>query len=149
MKMSKNETGMTLIELLVVIVILGIIAGIAIISFSTIIQKSKDNAFVANAYTLKEAAEKYYLSSGSFTDESALPLEIPFEVILTSGFIEVFKDPDTSEMMPVSGNGTFVEINNQAGALNYYICYQGDERQLCDEDGKGILFQDLNISLIR
>ncbi|MEI2664584.1 pilus assembly FimT family protein [Rossellomorea sp. LJF3] len=56
-KMLKNERGLTLIELLAVIVILGIIAAIAVPSIGGIINKSKDDAKVAEAIQLINSAK--------------------------------------------------------------------------------------------
>ncbi|MCA1063575.1 type II secretion system protein [Rossellomorea sp. AcN35-11] len=59
-KMLKNERGLTLVELLAVIVILGIIAAIAVPSIGGIISKSKEDAKVAEALQIIDAAKLAY-----------------------------------------------------------------------------------------
>lgn len=142
-----NERGMTLIELLVVITILGIISTIAVIGFSTIMQKSKDNAFLANAYSLKAAAEKYYYSSGLISEE-IFAQEISYNELITNGFLEPFHDPDNNEMMPEDGNNTFIHIEKVAnGTVTYSICYIGNVREICD-GSNGISFDQLGLDKI-
>ncbi|RFU69351.1 prepilin-type N-terminal cleavage/methylation domain-containing protein [Peribacillus saganii] len=58
-KRINNQLGLTLIELLAVIVILGIIAGIAVPSIGSIIQKSKEDAVKADALQTLLAARLY------------------------------------------------------------------------------------------
>lgn len=63
----KEEKGLTLIELLAVIVILGIIAAIAIPTISGIIDKSKNDAKVAEALQILDAARLAYTDDNSKT----------------------------------------------------------------------------------
>jgi type IV pilus assembly protein PilA len=60
----KNERGLTLIELLAVIVILGIIAAIAIPSIGGLINKSRDDAKIAEGIQIINAA-KLYISANT------------------------------------------------------------------------------------
>ncbi|WP_336989548.1 prepilin-type N-terminal cleavage/methylation domain-containing protein [Bacillus infantis] len=55
----KNEKGLTLIELLAVIVILGIIAAIAIPSIGGLINKTKNDAKVAEAVQIISASKTF------------------------------------------------------------------------------------------
>lgn len=64
----KNKQGVTLIELLVVVMILGIIAAVAVPTFSN----NKANAVNAtnqqNIVIIKDALERYKLDKGSYPD---------------------------------------------------------------------------------
>lgn len=57
--MIKNNKGVTLIELLIVIVVMGIIAAFAIPAVGTIIENTNQDAVVADAIAVENAAKLY------------------------------------------------------------------------------------------
>ena len=66
---SRFNQGYTLIELLVVIMIIGILSGIALPSFSALLNKSKSVEAQTNLSYLVKSQEIYYKESGeTFTD---------------------------------------------------------------------------------
>lgn len=62
-KRLKDQHGLTLVELLAVIVILGIVAAIAVPSVGGIINKSKEDAKVAEALQIINAAKMAHTSN--------------------------------------------------------------------------------------
>ncbi|NOU79208.1 prepilin-type N-terminal cleavage/methylation domain-containing protein [Paenibacillus sp. LMG 31459] len=73
-KAVKEEKGFTLIELLAVIVIIGIISIIAVPLIGNIIKDSRDNADVATARQVYDAARLYIVGekNGAFTDTTVV-----------------------------------------------------------------------------
>lgn len=61
-----KKYGFTLIELLIVIAIIGIMAGIAIVSLSNSRVSSRDTKRVADVTTLVKALEMYFLNNNSY-----------------------------------------------------------------------------------
>ncbi len=62
MQKNKKRKGFTLIELVIVIVILGILAGVAALSFTDVTQSSKDGVAKANLRAMKSAVTVYQSS---------------------------------------------------------------------------------------
>ena len=72
MKRKSNlDSGFTLIELLVVIIIIGILAGIAVIGVSGAQNAAVKKACVANATQITKGIRAYYASNGSFPTMSS------------------------------------------------------------------------------
>jgi len=61
--------GFTLVELLIVIAIIGILAAVAVPSFSKITESAKKKACEANIKTLEGVAVLYRLDTGSYPED--------------------------------------------------------------------------------
>ncbi|WP_187442633.1 prepilin-type N-terminal cleavage/methylation domain-containing protein [Rossellomorea vietnamensis] len=143
--MKLNQKGLTLVELLAVIVIMGIIGMIAVLAIGQIIEKSKHQAFVANAHTLKDAATLYAKESLLHDNELT---EISYKTLYENNMIEKIRDPFTKNLLDPEDNGTFVVVNKESIVS---ICFIGETKKLCGKDGENftpVLMKDLNESLI-
>ena len=101
-KIFKNEKGLTLVELLAVIVILGIIAGIAVPSVMSIIQKSKVNAVRADALQVISAAKTYAAANTDATTITEFDLA---DYIIKSKLNTSSSATDADYTVTVSDNG--------------------------------------------
>ena len=89
----KNRKGFTLVELLGAITVLGILSSVAIISVSSIINKTRKQYYVSLRHTLEEAGRSY------FNDHRILlPVEIDdsayvtAEKLIDTKYLKEFKD---------------------------------------------------------
>ncbi|MGX1899975.1 type II secretion system protein [Thermolongibacillus altinsuensis] len=105
-RIIKNEKGLTLIELLAVIVILGIIAAIAIPSIGGIINKSKDDAKIAEGIQIINAA-KLYMTANSFTPDANSTVETLTNTQL-GDYLDSVDDTDYQVEVSQGTNGKYV-----------------------------------------
>lgn len=97
-KRLKDQKGLTLIELLAVIVILGIIAAIAVPSIGGLINKTKEDAKVAEAVQIINAAKLYITTNPSEKTLKHSDLESYLEKVKDTTYsVEVKKDVDTGK----------------------------------------------------
>ncbi|WP_435170851.1 type II secretion system protein [Paenibacillus glycanilyticus] len=88
-RLKKEEKGFTLIELLAVIVILAVIAVIAVPLIGKIIDNTKQDADVATAQQLYDAARLYVTGEldGDFNGSSNNGLDVTFQNLVSAGYI--------------------------------------------------------------
>lgn len=74
-QIMKDEEGLTLVELLAVVVIMAIIAGIAAVSISKVIQRTREDAQVSNVQQMMASANLYDIQeeNGLGVDEGGNP----------------------------------------------------------------------------
>ncbi|UQZ37462.1 prepilin-type cleavage/methylation domain-containing protein [Paenibacillus sp. PK3_47] len=110
---EEGQKGFTLIELLAVIVILGIIAVIAIPLIGNIINNSKDNADVATARQVYDAARLYVIGEedGDFNAAGGVTIDEMQE----AGYLD---DPITLPSTKAEITGGTVNFNDQGQLAN-------------------------------
>ena len=117
-RLLKNERGLTLIELLAVIVILGIIAAIAIPAIGGLINKSKDDAKIAEGIQIVNAA-KLYMTANT---PSAFPATLTQEEL--DPYLDNVKDDDYE-----------VVVNNDGDNGKYsYVLKNHDANSVLDDE---------------
>ncbi|ERM91667.1 N-terminal cleavage protein [Caldanaerobacter subterraneus subsp. yonseiensis KB-1] len=107
--LNKDERGFTLIELIVVIAILGILAAIAVPRVTTSLKTAKENADIANAQIIGQAAERYYIEKGETTNN--------IQDLVNAGYLNrVPKDQYNKEFtleMTTDGKATVKDSNGK------------------------------------
>ena len=66
----RSKHGFTLIELLVVIAIIGLLATLAVVSFSNAREKARDTKRIADLRQMSKAIELYNLANGQYPEPS-------------------------------------------------------------------------------
>ncbi|WP_421380191.1 type II secretion system protein [Bacillus salacetis] len=143
--MKLNQKGLTLVELLAVVVIMGIIGMIAVLAIGQIIEKSKHQAFVANAHTLKDAATLYVKESLLHDKEPTL---VTYKTLYENNMIEKIQDPFTKKLLDPESNESYVVVNKESIES---ICFIGETKKLCGKDGDAyipVLIKDLKESAV-
>ncbi len=127
-KKQSNEIGATLIELLAVIVILGIIASVAVLVIGDVIQTARKQAFVSNAYIMRNASTVFYKNK-EFNKEPLIN-PVTYNELVTSGFLDVIIDPDTGDEWGLDQSESYVVFKDGKAVS---ICLIGMKRKLCGE----------------
>lgn len=145
----KHQKGLTLVELLAVIAILGILAAISILAVGAIIEKSKQQAFVANAVAMKEAASLHKRAS-EVAFNPQVQAKLTYGDLVTDGYLHVLQDPFTGKAWDITDDQeqSFVEIKLENSELHYDVCLYGETKKLCGADDKGIASNELSIDKI-
>ncbi|PSL43979.1 type IV pilus assembly protein PilA [Salsuginibacillus halophilus] len=130
-RLLKDSRGLTLIELLAVVVILGIIAAIAVPAIANIIGDTEEDAHVANAEQMINAARTAYAAGEDFDAEDD---GYTLDELVSAGYIEQTpSNPFGSE--EDYNDDSFVRVDPEAGEdENRYEVTLNDP----EDDGKHI-----------
>ncbi len=123
-QIMKDEEGLTLVELLAVVVIMAIIAGIAAVSISKVIQRSREDAQVSNVQQMFASANLYDIQEEEGLKDTTTLSKLKTEGTIksinfvqgadqeaknaTAGKIIFSKDKKTGEIKAVIPTGSLV-----------------------------------------
>ena len=65
-KQNKNQAGFTIVELLIVVIVIGILAGLIITTFTDFKQKDRNKERQKDVKTLQVGIEGYYAQNGKY-----------------------------------------------------------------------------------
>jgi len=145
----RNRLGFTLIELLVVIVIIGLLAGIGIASFSGSIDRAKIAELQSHVDEISLAAKRYFLDTGSWPPNYRLTNTLnPFTTNPSvSGWSGPYIDP-WSAAHPWEGHiGWAVYDADGDGDTDTAIVLDDDRPGTTSTDNGGIIPLDTMIAI--
>ena len=152
--MVKSNKGFSLIELLAVIIIIGIVALIAIPSVSEYIQKASDTSYESYERSMMDAAKSKIIecetnpdahcnlrlpykvykecstSNPDLCETAAYRVPIYLNTLINDGFIELMKDPESTDDCSASTSYVLVKLSKKDTAeYEYEACLEcGDYR---------------------
>ena len=124
-----NKKGFTLVELLATLVILGIVAGITVISLSSIFGSTKDKTEDVFVETLKDSLEMYLDSRDAkrllFSEDSVCEINKSFAKVKVYKAEVTFDDIINSEYKPLTYSDLVNPANeevscNSSSSVNIY-----------------------------
>lgn len=120
-----NKKGFSLVELLSVIVIIALVGGIAMISYSSYINKSRERIYKTYEDTMKSTVEMYLIDNMNLLPEIGNSSKIMLSTLLSQNEIEQIKNPiDSTDLCQEK---SYVEITRSEDTtnnlnLNYKVC---------------------------
>jgi type IV fimbrial biogenesis protein FimU len=119
--MPKRCRGFTLIELLVTLTLVGILAAIAVPSFTTAIQNTKADTEVSDFQRFLNYARQQAINSGTViritptVAGSAWSTQLSIVDPATTTTLRVLSAMDTGSVLTVNGNPSAIDFNNLGG----------------------------------
>lgn len=126
--MKRLKNGFTLIELIVVIAVIGILATISVLTYSSIRAHARDSQRSSNVTILSESLEKYYDQNGEYPGCSAMtkPVSTVTSTTLPNTTPDVFTAPSAPD-----GTNSISCNSLTSGSGPDSFAYVGDGSQTC------------------
>lgn len=150
--MKRSEGGYTLVEAMTVVLVIGILASIAIVSFVGVTAQARDSARATRASAIALRLEHYYKYGGI----SSRGREYPSGDTLLANLSSILEDTSIAEDPAHSGvaikKGCVDSGAAPASGDNryYFYCAQTDKKQDCDTvvDANNTSYRDPCVSFV-
>jgi type IV pilus assembly protein PilE len=126
--MQQHKPGFTIVEVLVTIAIIGILAGIAFVSYGTLQQDSRNSLRASRLTIVAEALEKYYNKSGEYPGCTAMTQD--GTTVTTTTLTGMDKTALLTPLAPVGTTNSIGCTALSAGSSDIYA-YVGDGTATC------------------
>ena len=122
--MKLNTKGFTLVELLAVVTILGIISGIATISYNKYQQKVIMDSYKTMESSAYSAAQNYIQQQGVVVPSDGSEIVITINTLVNSGLLSKLQDPKAKGSFCHSGSSVKVKKQQSAGTKLEVYTYE-------------------------
>jgi prepilin-type N-terminal cleavage/methylation domain-containing protein len=134
MRRANEEGGLTLIEMLVVIAIVGILAAIAIATFTNQRTKATDAKAKSNLTTAQRAMEAYFVDKGTYEGSNTSPPPDPNSLLTIE---PTLIDPPVPTIT-ARGERTYrMEVASTSGIFEVRRLANGETDRTCAPEGVG------------
>ena len=121
---AQKQKGFTIVEMIVVVVIIGILAAITIVSYTSVQQKSRDATRTSDITEVQKALEKYRAANGMYpsvgADNTPYALTTLSTALVTPGYLD---------KIPTTPGGAAYEYVRGAPSTDSYGIRMGYEKQ--------------------
>jgi type II secretion system protein G len=133
MNINKKQQGFTIVELLIVIVVIGILAGLVITTFTGIQQKARNTERQTDIKAMHGQVEAYYAQNGKYPTLANMNTNA-WRVANMKGLDnEAIKDPKGTGAGAATSNTAPYQLSATAGANIYsYAVFAADGVTACD-----------------
>ena len=132
---ARKQKGFTIIELIVVIVVIGILASIVYVSFTTVQKRSRDSQRDRDVMDIQRGLDKYYAANGAYpqigtTADGTSADAQGLSSILVPNYMAQFPTPPSSATYqytrgPVANSSYGIEMNYESKPN----CQRGNNNQ--------------------
>lgn len=130
---AQKQKGFTIIELIIVIVVIGILASIVYVSFTTVQKRSRDAQRDRDVMDIQRALDKYYAANGAYPSIAADGAGVNasgLSSILVPTYMAQFPTPPSSATYqyvrgPIANSSYGIEMNYESKPN----CHRGNNNQ--------------------
>jgi general secretion pathway protein G len=122
---ARLEAGFTLIELMVVMSLIAVLAGIAMVQYTTTVQRSREAVLREDLFRLRDAIDQYYADKGKWPSSLS-------DLVSDKYLREIPKDPMTASAETWQSVPAEPEPGNVAAEPGIYDVKSGSDRIAID-----------------